>query len=709
MMQVPLTAFLCVLIALHAVAAEQGPPVACVQLPHDLSEREQTVISGGVKRLSNAIDCPLDILHGTTFGPDLLQRYRLIVRIRLNRSCSEPLDAYRLRSILEPSATVVVVSSVNARGVLFACHDLSHRIVKRDSLSNINLTRRPLVRRRLALLPPSTRFGKHFQPELFWRSLEELPRLGMNGVLVVPAKTHGVPAGMTSLPLRFLNGEFRSIQPELGEWRSVFQRIEAAGQDIFLLCSPLIPPEFSAEQVRDHYQGNTTLTEYDVKAEATLRAFLCELFDELPEVDGVVFHSLELGELWDGAVSMFPARDVSAACNAFNAYLTALESVCRERGKTPCFWNHVGGLDGATLVRIRQEIVRHAEVVNLEDAYWPNAGWPMVPLLGYLPEPWRTEIHQRGRFGMFLEHTDGEYYGGGILPVVYSRPAYEAAHEAVRRGAEITVLRLNEHDETGLGTLFSSTAVLFEMAASQLWSPSRSPEYVWSDVCTRLYGENAASVVEKALRRSKSILLDGFTLGGFPLLDHEGVNPCHWLRGNMAFRLFAMPGTPVVDGSHARLRGEEFTAWQSGSKATSMEVFQARNAKARAQAEAGLGEILSAQSLLEPADFCRLRDTFADAIVVLDTLRLLGQAAHAANLLRNDSDEGTDSDSQLSEALQKLEARADWIEATKGPSFLRVHEFVVIRSKDVTYAGPSLAESLRIIHEDYGRILTKGK
>jgi hypothetical protein len=603
----------------------------------------------------------------------------------------------------------VVVSAVNARGVLFACHDLAQRIEQGDSLQSINLTRRPLVPRRLALLPPSTRFGKHFQPELFWRSLAELPRLGMNGVLIVPAKTHGVPAGMTSLPLRFLDGEVRSIQPELGEWRSVFQRIKAAGQDIFLLCSPLIPPEFSPEQVRDHYQGSTTLADYDAKAEATLRSFLGGLFDELPEVDGVVFHSLELGELWDGAVSMFPARNVTAACSAFNAYLTALESVCRERGKTPCFWNHVGGIDGAALVRIRQEIVRRAEVVNLEDAYWPNAGWPMLPLLGYLPETLRSEIHRRGRFGMFVELTDGEYYGGGSLPVVYPRPAYEAAREAVRRGAEVTVLRLNEHDETGLGTLFSSTAVLFEMAASQLWSPPRAPEDVWSDTCRRLYGKDAASVVEKALRRSESILLNGFTLGGFPLLDHEGVNPHHWLRGNMVFRLFAMPGTPVVDGPYARLRGEESTAWQSNSKATSIKVFRARNAKARVEAEAGLSEILSAQSLLEPADFRRLRDVFADALVVLDTLRMLGQAAHAGNLVRMNSDERADWEPQLRKALQKLEDRADWIDATKGPGFLRLHEFVVIRSKDVTYAGPSLAESLRIIHEDYGGLLTNGR
>jgi hypothetical protein len=360
-------------------------------------------------------------------------------------------------------------------------------------------------------------------------------------------------------------------------------------------------------------------------------------------------------------------------------------------------------------VRIRQELARHPDVINLEDAYWPNAGWPMLPLLGYLPKSLRSDIHRQGRFGMFLEPTDGEYYGGGILPAFYPRPLRDAALEAVHRDSEVAILRLNEHDETGLGTLFSESSLLFESAARQLWHPTPSPGDVWRAVCTRLYGEQAAPLVEKALRRSESILLEGFTLAGFPLLDHEGVNPHHWCRGNMVFRLFASPGSPVVAGDVAELRGQQLTAWQSGSKAPGMESFRQRNDRARRQVDAGRCEIMSAQAFLEPADFRRLRDIFANASVVLDTLRLLGEAAYSANRLLERDDNRADAAQQLRVALQKLGARACWIEATQGTDFLRVHDFVVIRWKEVDYEGPSLAESVRIIRDNYSDLIKSGE
>ena len=60
---------------------------------------------------------------------------------------------------------------------------------------------KPRVPWRVAMLPATTHFGRHFRPDLFYDTLAELPRLGMNGVLIVPAKTHGTPAGLGPLPL----------------------------------------------------------------------------------------------------------------------------------------------------------------------------------------------------------------------------------------------------------------------------------------------------------------------------------------------------------------------------------------------------------------------------------------------------------------------------------------------------------------------------
>ena len=49
-----------------------------------------------------------------------------------------------------------------------------------------------------------------------------------------------------------------------------------------------------------------------------------------------------------------------------------------------------------------------------------------------------------------------------------------------------------------------------------------------------------------------------------------------------------------------------------------------------------------------------------------------------------------------------------WPGLTQKTGFLPVYDYVVIRSRDVTYEGPTLAESLRIVRHSYGGLLRNG-
>jgi hypothetical protein len=188
--------------------------------------------------------------------------------------------------------------------------------------------REPLVPIRVAMVSPCTRFGKRFSPELYDRTVKELPSLGFNGVLVILATTHGTAAGRDLLP------EILGDAERTKAWSQVFDRVEALGLDVYLTYSPLVPPGFSPEQVKQHYAGRRKLEGLPAAIRAATEAQANALYTALPQVDGLVLHSLELEEIWGrDVVSPYPAQDVPAAEQALGAYLDGLQAAGKKHQK----------------------------------------------------------------------------------------------------------------------------------------------------------------------------------------------------------------------------------------------------------------------------------------------------------------------------------------------------------------------------------------
>jgi len=685
-----------------------------IQIPASLvatnsaAKFDAAMICTGMDYIRSVSPGPVDIVH-------LKQNSKLAKAgdydcvIRLNRQATaSPADpgreGYRIKT-LRTKPVVLEVAASSHRGLLYGLYRVGELVQSSQPLAGLNLQAVPKVPHRLAELDAMVGWEKHFRPGMFWQSVREFPRLGLNGVFIIPGKLGGSPVGQVPLPLHFEGRRVVADEPEASEWREVFQRLKAYGQDVYVLIPPLIPPGFSHGQIRDYYDGKIKLDGYETAVTEAMSSWLNTLFAALPQLDGVVLHSLELNDLREGDVSIFPCRDVSAGLRALNAFFTALTNTCHAHGKTPVFWTHVAGLDGGSIIQMRQFLLGRRDLITLEDAYWPNGGWPFEPFMGYLPDWLRREMCERARLGVILTTTDGEYYGGGKLPVAWPERCTEPAQAALDGKAEMVMVRLNEHDETMHGTLFSTPAVMVEAACRNLWAPSPTLPEIWRDCYTWLYGAAAAPKVVRAFQRSAAIVRDGLTTGNCMLMDHEGINWHGWLPAQPAFNLFRKPGTPLAGNNYTNLAGEGLLLWQSDAKAIPIEEFRRRQAAAQQAAAEGLADIQAARPDLTESQFAELARCFEDAQVTLKAISLLGEASYQVNLrldpaLRDAGDTGNH-DQLLAEAIEQLRRYADEVEARRGPDFLATHSFVKIRWQDKTITAPAMPVTLRYIADTY--------
>ena len=239
--------------------------------------------------------------------------------------------------------------------------------------------RKPLVAQRVGMVTASTHLGEVYRPDLFDRTIQALPSLGLNGVLLIVSTAHGTSAGRDLLP------QILDDDQKIKAWSQMFDRIKALGLNVYVSFSPLIPPEFTREQLKAHYAGRQKLKELPDAIRAATETQANAVFTTFAQVDGLMLHSLELEPVWGPAVSPYPARDVPAAEQALGAYLDGLEAACRRHKKQTWFWAHVWGVTPPEIRSIRRVLSEHPDVVTLEDHYWPNVGWPTLPFLGYLP------------------------------------------------------------------------------------------------------------------------------------------------------------------------------------------------------------------------------------------------------------------------------------------------------------------------------------
>jgi hypothetical protein len=544
-----------------------------------------------------------------------------------------------------------------------------------------------------------------YRPDLFDRTVKALPSLGFNGVLVIINTVDGTSAGRELLP------QILEDDQKIKAWSQAFDQIKALDLNLYVSFSPLIPPEFTREELKAHYAGRQHLKELPAAIRAATEKQANEMLTTFTQIDGLMLHSLELEHVWGAAVSPYPARDVSKAEQALDAYLDGLEAACRKHKKETWFWAHVWAVTPREVRSVRRVLSEHPEVVTIEDHYWPNDSWPTLPFLGYLPPDLRDKLQAPRRFGIFFDTTDGEFFGGGRTLSGYPDPHWNAAIQSADRGAEVVLMRFNVFDMTAQGTLFGLNGIMPVAAARALWTPRPSLDEVWRDWATDLYGAGAAPHVVEALQETKTVITKGFSYRGMPLLNHSTIRsyrwkPGKWGKGNARGPLIGPPsGQKLYHSSFDSVPKSEYTYFQIRPTAGSIEEFEAHQAQAREAVERAIAALRKAEPHLNKTDRDHLHTACVNTQWMLRGVLQVGRLAHAANVVTAAKPPSAAQLADWSTQIKNLEQLAAEIEDKFGDDYLPTHRFFSEVVDGHRHSAPSLPICLRAIAQMHQRKL----
>lgn len=676
-----------------------------------LNRPRSPILNRGLERINERSPAAIDILHRHATSEPAWKNYTWIVELNEiaapaappTRNSALAADTWNVKADGDRPARVRIEAG-SERAQLFALYHIAECLAAGRPPADWTIRRRPRVPKRYAWPSAGNVWSPVFRPDQFRSTLDALPGLGISGILLTFSPTHGTHYGRETIPFALTEDGVRVDRQKLPAFKTLMEELKSYGLDIHLFHQAFIPPPFTSEAVRAHYAGERELPGFTEAVETSSHALATTLFRNLPQVDGLLHHSIECNWIWGEAVSIFPCQDDRAAADAFSAYLRGMSRACREHGKDLMYWTHVSGVS-ARQIRLQHDVLEaFPDIMVVEDHAWPNNMWPFAPAMGHLSADLRNKV-VKGRFGLSIDTVDGEYYGAGALPTAYPDPHIRCGRAAAELGAELSFVRMNEQSLTPLGTLDDINAIHVIGTVEQWWENPRPADRLWSDWCARRFGPAAAPTIVSALQKSKAIITQGFSAAGIPLMDHSGLATHNWQPGNEtgAWAVFAHPESVLVDKPYDELVGNEFRAWQVNARGVRIEDFLRDSSAAEAAAHQALREVESVGPNLSREDAAYLARCFEDAIPMIKAIRRTAVAAHAhASFERS----GSKADRKaLESACNAMENLADDIQQEQGENFRPVHWFMKARYQGKDVAGYGVPIALRVIADSYREAL----
>jgi len=665
----------------------------------------------GLDRVRRRAGGPVDVLHHRSPDDPALRDCAWVLAVEpLAEESNDDAgnragDAWAVEVAGRQPARVTIRAGCE-RARLFALYHVADCLAAGRPAEAWATGRRPLVAHRYAWVSAGNCWSPVCRPDWFDRDIVELPGMGFNGVILCCTPTHGTSIGRQTIPFTLTPDGVDVDRFKLPAFQGMLDRLKGYGLEVCLFHQAFVPPGFTKDDLRAHYDGRRDLPGLTDAIVASSHALAAALFEHLPQVDCLLFHSIECDWFWGDAASIFPCKDDGAGERAFDASLRGLTRACREHGKDLLFWTHVSGVSARQIRLMHRVLGRHPSVVVVEDAAWPNNCWPHVPVMGHVARDLQEQV-TAGRFGLAVNCTDGEYYGAGALPTAYPDPFIRQARAAAELGAEYAFIRLNEQDLTPLGTLGDINAINVIAASEQWWEPARPTADLWRAWTARRFGAAAAPVVTAALQTSAAVITRGFSAAGMPLIDHSGLAVYSWRPGTSAtaWDLFARPGDRLADKPYDDLVGNaSFRAWQVEAHGIDFDQFLEGHAEAERAVHEALRLIERARADLTPEDADYLAACFADALPMLEAVRVTAAGARASGLCLRDPDEANRC--RLAEACDAMDACADRIEAERGIGFRPVHSFMKTVLDGREYAGYGVPVALRVLAGIYRTCVT---
>lgn len=557
-------------------------------------------------------------------------------------------DSYLIRTV-STNPISIAASGIDPRGTLYAGYQLADLLKAKADLSALDIFRQPKIAERYVCFGATTHGRRKYDPQRYWKTLNELPAFGYNGVIIYPGG--GTPIGRHSSPVvEAADGKLRLDPENTRQWKAWFAEIQKYQLDIMMTIPPVVPPGYAHKAIHDYYAGGPEPTGYLPALQSHFRRYLELLASAYPEVDRYMFNSTE-GATFGHNVRFFgrpaPKRFSNVAYlrnneRVMRAYFDVLTEFFKSNLDRVGFWTHSYGLTSEGIAKMREVLFQYPRVTIIEDDFWNNNLWPFdLPAMAYLPPDLRAKVSTHNPFAMFQIATDGEYYGGGSLPNAYPGSHIRSAQNALSRNACMVIQRLDLHDRTPYGTALGTMKIVPYAASQQLWAPTPAEPAIWQEWAESRFGRPAAPFVIRALQESHGVILNGLSCNGLNLLAGASEFASGaWMKGGSIFRLFGKPGQRLVNkGQHDVIFSAEYTAFEMDTHSIPMDEFRRNQARAQLAVRRGLEQIEMARPYLAERDYEMLHDVFVNGDRVLRAIRLLGEAAHAANLLLDNFDQ----------------------------------------------------------------------
>jgi hypothetical protein len=588
-------------------------------------------------------------------------------------------DCFMVKTIKQDPPTIAV-TGIGLRGTLYAAYRMAELLETGTELSSINVRLIPKVKSRYAYVAGATHQGRIHRPDLFIKTLQELPRYGFNGILMCPGATAATPIGYHSgLPFSYpanlaitKDGRLDPQPEELQQWKTLLKKYDDYGLETMIYWCCLVPPGYDQKSIVNYYyHGGPEPPDY-LEALRQYNYNLAKTFIEtFPEIDIILFGPVEGGE-WGQTIRLFTGNHHVSEKHVLPAYLDSLSKVCKQYNKKLAFWTHVAGITSSGIRALREALYKYPEILIVEDDYWPNAGWAHMKVFGYLPDDLRMALADRkNSLGMFQNTTDGEYYGGGSMPNAFPEPFADSARQAVQLNFELVIMRFDLHDRTKFGTLFNMAEINPLSASAQLWSPTPSQDELWKSWARRRFGPKAAELILPALRSSGEIIQTGFVYSGLHLAEWSAILARTWYVSDSPasrYNLFGRAGTPITPkNKNDVLQHADYYALQAENRTVSIAEFQARQNAAIHKAKQGIAQIDKARAYLCQEDYDYLHDAFEKVTVILEALKLLGKAAYATHIMMDNFDNVSDPKAAFEKTIDDLKKFADEVHKKYGP------------------------------------------
>jgi len=608
-------------------------------------------------------------------------------------------DAWALKTI-STDPLVIVATGNRPRAVLYAVWALADKLSMGDDISSLAMQEVPRVDKRYAAVcgvawafagdPPvfsPAAADMNNRHTMYMSTIEELPRYGINGVYLSPGMWRtAVGPGMVPPPVSISdNGKVSVNDTTVAAWRTMIGVMKAYDMDVVMTIEPVMPTSFNMKKVeQDYFKDGKRPAGFLEAMETINRDYIEKMIEVLPDIDGYVLHAGVEGARFSGpnirGTRMFlSGQNLGASVEAMSAYLKVADDLALKYKKSLAFWTHQFGINTEGIYAMRRMLFNFPRITIIEESFWPNSFWingDRLPPMAYLPADLRAEVDKHGNKLGFFECTDAEVNGGGALPTAIGETFAYAMREAVKRNTGMAVFRLNLHDRTPYGTLFSVSGIQLEQANNQLWQNPRPESEVWDTWIRRMYGNAAAPLISKALSNDIKIIRALTDINGLYLLSR--VSAKGWVPQNGKIKRFARPkvsaktgATPTPVKAGAVVESADQQNAQLGSGGPIFAEYSRQNRAAAEMVQSSLALIDQARPNLARADYAYLHEIYKCAGIILDVVLKLSEASYATNLMKDNFDNIPDPKGYFEKTIKALEESAasddvKWISTERG-------------------------------------------